>query len=121
VKIVLPKTLSEPGIIPWEQMFQDAAIEDAKVERIRAKLREYMNYLREHDWTPEANPGNPRFSQESMLRQLRVIARRYGGLDISSAHHPIKGSDGFTRYAYWIYFRVKKDGRKHSKLFTTDG
>lgn len=121
MKILLPKTIAEPLTIPWEKMFQDTE-ENAIVQRIKAMLREYMRYLREHDWTPEANPGNPRFSQGSMLQCFRAIARRHGGLDVYSEYHKLHTRDNeFVGYAYWIYFRVKKGGCRHSKLFTTDG
>jgi hypothetical protein len=118
MKILLPKTLAEPLTIPWERIYQN---ENAMVRGIKAKLREYMHYLIDHDWTPAENPGNPRFSHESMLRHFRAIVRRMGGLDIYTEYHKINGSNDFIGTAYWIYFSVKKGGRRHAKLFTTDG
>ena len=100
MQILLPKTF-EPLTIPWEQMGCDH-----QVYEIIDSMWKYLKLLNSHGWFEDGSHiGVNRVLIET---SLEVIARRYGGLDIS-----VYG-DG---HEYRVYFRIRIDGIMHSRRF----
>ncbi len=112
MQIVIPKSLAEPLTIPWEQISHDDLVLD-----IIAAMKKYMKFLTQLGWF-EPNSHNE-VNRGVITSSLRVIIRKTGGLDggIVCGNLYESGTQEHEGYAYHVYFRTRKGGVLHDKLF----
>ncbi len=99
MKILLPKTLAEPGTIPWERITFN---EVATVNRIWEALRKYLD-----DMGKSNGHSRPiKFIEMS----LRILAIRAGGIEVDSNSGTLINNGKSAGHIFYIHYKTRRGG-----------
>ena len=109
MKILLPKTLAEPLIIPWPMFFPDSEL----VAYIKKELEDFFHYLNMKGITPrplgDNYPENTTFSRDDVRQLLKGNALRNGADTVFCGVWNLRQMDDDTKiagYGYLVQYTV---------------
>lgn len=115
MKIVLPKTLAEPGTIPWVLISSDLPY-----MVIRKALQRFGEQVR-GEIAAGNRSHNSLLSRVSIETNLRIVAKQNKGIDVWTSYRRLfVGSDKMESMPvgtiYEVYYKTKKDGPEYSTV-----
>lgn len=112
MNILLPKTLAEPGIIPWEEMGRDVSFHD-----IIAMIERYLNLLSKQGWfTVDSHTFADNKLVETIIQ--RMVSRK-GGFSVRTISGILVESTTkeYVATVFHVWFRTRKDGPERDRIF----
>ena len=110
MKIVLPKTLAEPGTIPWPTLLSDSELATV----IKWQIEDYFAYLEREKITPAKAKKGSLISCHEIISALRHRALNTGAETVFSEVWKLKQGVGDTKnigHRYLINYTVPEDKR----------